>query len=183
MIGAITAGLFSTGAAAGGGTAYESIATVTVGILGASSIDFTSIPSTYKHLQVRGILRNTIASSTVLLNLNSDTGANYARHRLSGDGSTATAAAATGSTYAGIGDAPSTANTFYTTIIDILDYANTSKNKTIRNLYGYDLNGSGESGIRSNLWASTAAVTSLSFTLGANQFAQYSQLALYGIKG
>ena len=162
--------------------AYESIATVTVGSGGQSSISFTSIPSTYKHLQVRGILRNTTATSTLLLNLNSDSGANYARHRLSGDGASATAAAASGSTYAGIGDAPSTASTFYATIIDILDYADTTKNKTIRNLYGYDLNGSGEVGIRSNLWASTLAVNALSFTVGANQFAQFSSFALYGIK-
>ena len=51
--------LLGNGAAAGGGTSYESIATVTVGAGGSSSISFTSIPSTYKHLQIRAITRDT----------------------------------------------------------------------------------------------------------------------------
>lgn len=164
-------------------SSYESIATVTVGAGNASSIDFTSITGTYKHLQLRCFLRNTTALASLLMNFNSDSGSNYARHRLSGDGSTASAAAATSATYMGLGDIPTTSSTFYTSVIDILDYSNTSKNKTVRNLYGYDLNGSGEVGIRSNLWASTSAITSISVTPGSNQFAQYSQIALYGVKG
>ena len=43
---------------------YESIATVTVGSGGSSYIEFTSIPGTYTHLQIRGILRNTGSSSS-----------------------------------------------------------------------------------------------------------------------
>ena len=42
--------------AAGGD--FESIATVTVGGGGAASIEFTSIPGTYQHLQIRGIIGN-----------------------------------------------------------------------------------------------------------------------------
>jgi hypothetical protein len=164
-------------------SSYESIATVTVGAGNATSIDFTSISGTYKHLQLRCFLRNTTALASLFMNFNSDSGANYARHRLSGEGSTVSAAAATSATYMGLGDVPTTTSTFYASVIDILDYSNTSKNKTVRNLNGYDLNGSGEIGIRSNLWANTSAITSISVTPGSNQFAQYSQIALYGIKG
>ena len=34
---------------------YESIQTVTVGLGGAANVEFTSIPATYTHLQIRGI--------------------------------------------------------------------------------------------------------------------------------
>ena len=43
---------------------FESIATVTVGSGGASSIEFTSIPGTYQHLQVRGLLRQSSSSAS-----------------------------------------------------------------------------------------------------------------------
>jgi hypothetical protein len=116
------------------------------------------------------------------MQFNSDTGANYARHRLSGNGATASAAAATSSTFMGLGDQPTTASTFYTSIVDILDYANTNKAKTVRLLYGYDENGSGEVGLRSNLWTNTSAITSIVITADSSTFAQYSSFALYGVK-
>ena len=73
-------------------TSYESIATVNP-TGGASTISFSSIPSTYTHLQIRGIARR--ASGTGLadisIRLNSDTGSNYAMHDLQGNGSAAAA--------------------------------------------------------------------------------------------
>ena len=77
-------------------TSYESIATVTVGSGGSSSIDFTSIPSTYTHLQLRMTARCTAQSggnpTNVYLRFNSDSGSNYAWHQLAGNGSAASAA-------------------------------------------------------------------------------------------
>jgi hypothetical protein len=68
--------------------------------------------------------------------------------------------------------------------MDILDYANTSKNKTIRMLSGNDRNGSGDIILISGLWASTSAINQIDLRLeSAANFAQYSQFALYGIKG
>jgi hypothetical protein len=76
------------------------------------------------------------------------------------------------------------ANVFGTFIIDILDYANTSKYKTQRGLGGADLNGSGYISFNSGNWRNTNAITSISLTpLYGSQFAQYSSFALYGIKG
>ena len=84
-------GSLSSGVAAST-TSYESIATVTVGSGGAANVEFTSIPSTYAHLQVRAIFRNANATDTTFMRINSDTGSNYAWHTLRGNGSAVTAA-------------------------------------------------------------------------------------------
>lgn len=168
-------------------TAYESIATVTVGSGGSSSIDFTSIPSTYTHLQVRGITRTTTGGLDInQIRFNSDTGSNYATHRIEANGSSvsATATASTVCINGGLQSGSSTlSNTFGAMVFDILDYANTNKYKTLRHLDGIDANGTGLMGFGSGLWMNTNAITSITiFTFGTD-FAQYSQFALYGIKG
>lgn len=162
---------------------YESIATTIVGAGGASSVTFSSIPSTFTHLQIRYINRNTTAIDSLIIRFNSDTGSNYVRHKLSGDGSSASAAAATSSTYMASADYPAGTSTFGAGVIDVLDYANTNKYKTMRLLAGYDANGSGIIDLRSNLWQSTSAVTRIDITSNSNLFAQYSHFALYGIRG
>jgi hypothetical protein len=67
-------------------------------------------------------------------------------------------------------------------IIDILDYASTSKNKTVRRFTGRDFNGSGIVDVGSGLWMSTSAVTAVSITATTNSFGQYSTAALYGVR-
>lgn len=169
-------------------TAYESIATVTVGAGGSSSIAFTSIPSTYKHLQVRWLARGAASagSDVISLAVNGDSGANYSFHRLYGDGSSVTANGYASQTYIIGGDMPAAtagANMFAGGVMDILDYANTSKYKTTRLLDGRDQNGSGFIWFNSGLWQNTNAVTSLTFTAQNGNYAQYTQFALYGVKG
>ena len=166
---------------------YESIATVTVGSGGSSSVSFTSIPSTYTHLQVRAILRGTSALGEVNCEsrFNSDSGSNYSRHQLYGDGSAVGASATTSSTIMVVGSVPDSsksANIFGSFVLDILDYTNTNKYKTTRTLYGYDANGSGIIILRSNLWMSTSAISSISFSPASNNWAQYSSFSLYGVK-
>ena len=170
---------------------YVSIQTVPVGSGGSSSISFTSIPSTYKHLQIRGVLRDTRADfiNTVGLRFNSDSGSNYPSHTLYGDGSSAGAYSSGLQTYADISvsaGATTSSNIFGAMVIDILDYGNTNKNKTIRALTGMDANGSGDLRFSSGLWLSTSAVTSISLfpRFGSSPiFSNFSSLALYGIKG
>jgi len=170
-------------------TSFESIATVTVGSGGASSIDFTSIPGTYAHLQIRGIARSNRSSDldTLQIRFNSDTGSNYARHYLYGDGSSASAAATTSATYANIGlltGGTASASYFGADTIDILDYANANKYKTVRCLGGTDRNGAGDIQFASGLWMNTNAITSITLICqaGLSNFSQYSHFALYGIK-
>jgi hypothetical protein len=174
--------------AAGPDGAYDSLATITVPSGGLSSITFAGIPNTYKHLQIRGIGRDTQASGahSLRLQLNSDTGSNYTYHALTGDGSSASAGALTGQStqYPGflIGTSGTT-GVFAASIIDILDYANTSKNKVTRTLSGVDNNGSGSIGLFSGMWLNVAAITSITLLPAAStNFAENSTFTLYGVR-
>jgi hypothetical protein len=183
MIANLVAGFLGVGGAVA--TDYESIATVTAPAGGSVSIDFTSISSAYTHLQIRGINRNETANNTFRLRFNSDSGSNYSRHYLFGDGSTAQAAAGASQTSIGAGiiaTSSNGANIFSGFVIDILDYANTSKYKTMRSLGGYDANGSGNIGLFSGVWLNTAAITSITLLSDSGDQNQYSSFALYGIK-
>lgn len=167
------------------------IATVTVSSGGSSSISFTSIPSTYEHLQLRGIGRTNRSANGdySLISVNSDTStSNYTTHYLQGNGTSAAAGAYVQS-YGGAllnrwAAASDTSNVFGAAIVDILDYSNTNKYKTFRNIGAVDNNdANGQINLQSTLWLSTAAVTSLTITPGAGtSFNQYSHFALYGIK-
>ena len=168
---------------------YESIQTYTVGAGGQATISFTSIASTYKHLQIRYTAHSAgVGADYTLVNLrfNSDSGSNYVYHRLYGNGSSVSANAATGQTAAvatWIPDDLTMASSYGVNVIDILDYASTNKYKTIRNLGGFDMNGSGLVGLFSGLWTNTAAISQIDLTTGSGQnFKQYSSFALYGIK-
>jgi hypothetical protein len=185
VIGAITAGLFGTGVPPVTNS-YESIATVTVGGGGSGTVTFSSIPSSYKHLQVR-ITALESNDGVMGFRFNSDSGNNYTIHELYGTGSSAAAYSATSQSNIGINynysasplsDAPSVA------VVDLLDYTNTSKNTTLRALCGVDYNGSGYVRLDSGVWLNTAAVSQIDIVaFSSKTFNQYSSFALYGIKG
>ena len=164
-------------------TDYESIQTVTLGA-NASTISFTSIPSTYTHLQIRAIARwSTGTEAGVKMRLNSDTGSNYAYHELYGTGSGAGSSG--GATQTSISSAMyirSGTSIFGAAVIDILDYKDTNKYKTIRSLNGCDANGAGYMNLVSGLWRNTAAITNIEMFVATNAMTQYSSFALYGIK-
>ena len=163
---------------------YESIATFS-GTGSSGIITFSSIPSTYKHLQIRFIARSTgSAASYLAITLNSTT-TNYYGHYLAGSGTSASAGP-TGVTnqmefYQAIGN--STSSSFGAGILDILDYTDTNKNTTVRGLTGTDFNGSGSILLGSNAWFNTAAVTSIKIEANQGSYVTGSQFALYGIKG
>lgn len=180
-------GLFGFAGAAGGD--YESIATVTVGSGGASTITFSSIGTDWTHLQLRILNRGETTLARTSIRFNSDSGNNYAQHIIGGDGSSVYAFSGTSQTYSELGvtpDSGATSNVYAAFIVDILDYRNTNKNKTIRTTSGYDANGSGWVAMNSGLWMSTSAITSITLQaggVGSGDFNQYSHFALYGIKG
>lgn len=172
---------------------YELIERVVVGAGGAASIAFSSIPSTYKHLQIRGITRNDRndnGSQSTTMSFNGDTThTNYRSHLLYGGGTTANGETNQLSGYYGAtGFTPAAnmlANVFSSQITDILDYKNASKNKTARTFWGVNSNGGSEYvGLSSFLWMNTNAITSISIqSFPSANFVQYSQFALYGIRG
>ena len=171
---------------------YESIATAT-GSGSSSTITFSSIPSTYKHLQLRYIGRDDrsgVTTDAFLCRFNGDTGSNYLEyHLLQGDGATASAAASgvsnTNILLGSIPAASALSNTVGVGVVDILDYASTNKNKTTRNLMGFDYNGSGTIRLISGLWInSSTAISSITLTTGtSSNWTGVTQFALYGIKG
>jgi len=168
-------------------SSYESIATVTVTGSSTSTITFSSIPSTYKSLQLRGIYRrNTTGGFGPNFNFNNDTSSVYVNHYLRGNGSTATASASTGDSNFDGPPGPSatqTAGIFGAIIVDIIDYENTSKYKTVRSIGGDDRSGSGTIQLNSALWMSTNAINRIDITNGTDIFAADTTYALYGIKG
>lgn len=177
-------------AGAGGGGSFESIATATLSTA-ASSISITSIPSTYQHLQLRCRVQSTANTGNIRevnLTINSDTGTNYARHSLVGDGSTAFANGS--ATRANINHQwcpdQSLGSTFWgVACFDFHDYASTSKFKTVRLLAGGEQNNSayGRLILGSGLWQSTSALTSISLAPDSGNFSAGTTIALYGIKG
>ena len=168
---------------------FESIATVSLSG-SAANVEFTSIPATYSHLQVRVSVKASggsgISNNLVLTANNDTTAANYTYHRLSGDGANAGANSGTnmGGAYVGSSTpgASGSTNVFGSYVIDILDYANTNKYKTFRSLTGNDINGSGVIWFGSCLYLSTSAISSIKVYIDGLNIAQYSSFALYGIR-
>jgi len=168
--------------------AYDSLSTVTVPAGGVASVTFAGIPNTYKHLQIRAMLRSGTAGSedSVIMRFNGDSGNNYSYHFLFGNGSSANASATSSTSLIypwAIPAASFLANSFGVQIIDLLDYANTTKNKTTRTLAGFDDNSTGgRIALTSGAWYNTSAVNSISITTGGSSIAQHSQFTLYGVR-
>ena len=168
---------------------FDSIQTVTVGAGGQASASFTSLPTIYKHLQIRLLAKSNRndQNEAVGIQFNSDTGNNYASHGLWGDGSSAAASAlnvpGAGISLPWVAGSLST-NAWGGSVIDILDYQSTAKNKTVKGIQGFDNNGNGQAGFGSGVWVNTAAITTITVKpFYGSLWNQYSVIALYGIKG
>lgn len=159
----------------------EPIATTVVGSTAVNSIIFNDIPQGYKHLQIRVLCKNNTGVYWLITQFNSDTATNYSYHNVYGDGATTAAEG-----YANKAESNTFLNSssqFGSGIIDILDYSNTNKYKTLRALGGYDANGSGAISLASINWRSTDPITSIKLYSYNSNLVQYSRFSLYGIKG
>jgi hypothetical protein len=153
---------------------------------GVATVTFSSIPSTYKHLQIRINAILASAGQSVYLRFNGvSTAGAYKNHGLYGNGASAGASGGgpTSALYAVTGWISGSVTTHPNVgIIDILDYANTNKNKTIRSLNGADNNSTGGSiELSSGMWINTNAITSIEVYAGAN-YNSGTTIDLYGIK-
>jgi hypothetical protein len=170
-----------------GNAAYDPGATWLIqrvnGTGSSAVITFSNIPQTYQHLQIRGLYSTN--GWGVALTFNGNTSANYARHRLRGDGSAASAAGSSSRSNVDLDSGGSGAGQFTGIILDIHDYTSTSKNKTIRVISGQELNGTGgRIDLLSGLWINTSAITSITLTADNSEpFTTTSTFALYGFKG
>lgn len=162
-------------------SAYDSIATA-VGTGSSGTITFSSIPATYTHLQIRYIARGSTDNVTYV-RFNSDTGSNYSDHMLYGGGTSASALNDVSNTRMGQLRHSDTTSIVGVGVVDILDYANTSKYKTMRALTGCDFNGSGIVMLTSGNWRNTNAITSITLNVDGGNYTTDTVFALYGIKG
>lgn len=153
----------------------------------SGTISFTSIPSTYKHLQIRlmGSSSGTGGVENPWLRFNNDSTTLYSAHRLYGDGSSAAADAFTTAAQirAGFVNDSSNADILGVAVIDILEYANTNINKTVRILSGVDRNGSGFATFSSGNWRSTTAINRIDLIVNGLNWTTDSRFSLYGIRG
>jgi hypothetical protein len=174
--------LSAAGAGVGVAGDYELIET-SILTSSASSVTFSNLgtySSTYKHLQIRQVARAT-TNTTSRIRLNGDTGTNYARHVLLGNGSTVGSFAATSASAMGGITVVNTANVFSGGITDILDAYSTTKNTTIRQLSGVATT---EINLFSGVYLNTASISSITILLdGAGSFEVGSRFSLYGIRG
>jgi len=182
-------GVFSA-AGAGGGAAAGSYELISTTILGSStsSVTFSSVPTTYKHLQLRIHARSAAASdNNIFIQFNADTAANYRTHHLYGNGAAVESfdnGAGSAIYVWSFADSTDTAGIFSPFIVDILDSSSSAKFKTTRGLFG-TLGASKQVGLSSGLWRNTAAITQVKINHGTmtQSFAAGSRFSLYGIVG
>lgn len=172
---------------------FKSIATAS-GNGSATSVTFTGIPQTYKHLQLRSFVKTANAAAYDVLYLynydGTSSNTNSAYHGIYGTGSAAGTTSGTAGFSGGIAYIPaanSGANIFGISVVDILDYSSTVKNKTIRGISGFDDNGATTGNINVYFGSifpvalGTTAITSLTVVCNS-ALNSNSRLALYGIQ-
>lgn len=177
-------------------TAFDSIATVTT-TAGQTAVTFNNIPSTYKHLQVRGIGRanesNPGDGSGIYMRFNNDTASNYWYQRLycvrgsTNNNGTGDYSANTNYPDCGIiTSASQPASIYGGCIIDILDYANTNIKHSASVQSGFATTSTSTNQYtHTGAFAhnSTSAVSRIDLIVGTGSFAANSTFALYGVKG
>jgi hypothetical protein len=161
---------------------YEKIQTYTLGSA-ASSIDFTTIPATYTDLRIVWVYKPVTASNYPYLQFNGDTSAIYSFLTLYGNGTAGGGTGSPGSTGAFLlGNVAAPTTQWQVNTIDVFSYTGGAF-KSLLNTYSGDINGSGTVSYGTNLWKSTAAVTSIKLLFnGGSNIATGSSATLYGIK-
>jgi len=168
---------------------YTLIASNTVGAGGAASITFSSIAATYTDLLIKLSGRGTDAAARVVPYFRfNGSSSSYSAIRLYGqDSSTTGSAANEGGTTAIYSNrmpaAGATSNTFGNLEFYIPNYAGSNyKSSSSESATENNSSTSWNLSMVAGLWSNTAAITSITITPDAGNFAQYSTAYLYGIK-
>lgn len=162
---------------------YVLLEKITVGAAGAASVTFSGIPQTgYTDLVVKFSARGdagAISRSVGLTFNGSSTG--YSNRFLQGDGSSASSGNGT-SIYLGECTAASaTASTFANQEVYIPNYTS-SNNKSLSVDSVAETNATTQyMSLVADLWANSAAITSMTFVIATGNFAQGSTFYLYGV--
>lgn len=161
---------------------YTPIATTTVSGTSTTSIDMTSIPSTYTDLVVIFNGGFNINDALIYITLNNDTGANYSYTQVSGNGSSAASGRGTNANNWNVMwyPYPNTGNG--NAIFNFQNYSNTSVKKTMISRVN---NTVADTRAVTGLWSSTSAISSIKFTMStyaSPYFLAGTTVTLYGIK-
>jgi hypothetical protein len=164
--------------------AYDSLASISVSTA-VASVTFSGIPEGYKHLQIRSTHQLNTNDSDYGVRFNGDGGNNYTKHQIFASGSSPYFSNSL-AVSAMPGGMSQLTTTYYhgAAIIDVFDYTNVDKHKSIRTLGGGDGNGSGAVLLRSGLWTKQDKIFSITLVAqnGATLINAGSQFALYGVK-
>lgn len=163
---------------------YDLIQTIN-GTGSSGSITFSSIPQTYKHLQIRYVAKNTSSATQINITINGVNSAVYSAHTLLGNGSTITSTSSVSQTSVGLNNSMSSStmtNALAVGVIDLLDYSSNSKNTTIKAMYGI-ADDIGRVSLSSGLYNQTNPVTSLTLSCSADNFSSLTRFSIYGLKG
>lgn len=181
-------------------SSFESIATVSFASNTNGNATFTSIPQTYKHLQLRVRANNLsapfVGNYNLYMNMNNDSNANYTAHTMYSDLASGNIAASDFNSNnsmnfqkACLNSTSSTYSYFAYTIIDIYNYANTSMYKSAMSMSGgFDFTGNATSSSNNgasldlNTWKSTSAITRLDLSCSYGAWGAGCSVSLYGIK-
>lgn len=151
----------------------------------AASVAFNDLgqyAGVYRHLQIVATTRDTNSFASLGFRFNGDSGNNYARHSLQGNGSTVTSGAGASESAGFLGggaNSGTTSGNFTALIIDILDPFNSLKNTTVRTMNGATGH---EIGLHSTVWLNTSSLTSFNvFSRAGGNLAQHSRFSLYGV--
>jgi hypothetical protein len=162
---------------------YTLIASSTVGAGGASSIDFTSIPSTFTDLLVKFSGRTNASAlyETVTIKFNNNS-SSYSQKLLYGNGSSALSAGDAFLSYQWAVSANATASTFNNAEIYVPNYAgSTNKSVSVDSVSENNATGAIAS-LNAGLWSNTSAINQITLTPASGSFVQYSTAYLYGVK-
>jgi len=156
---------------------YEPIATNTLSST-ASSITFSSIPGTYTDLVLICNLKATPTASSLVARFNGSSSNIYSVTQMYGTGSTAFSQRLSNQTEVYLSFSGFPAGNFGPTIVNFINYSNTTTNKTFISRSGYATDYADAS---VGLWRSTAAISSMTLFAGTS-FDIGSIFTLYGIK-
>lgn len=160
-------------------TTYERIASNTLSSA-TSTVTFSSIPATFTDLILVCNAITSVTTGQIAIRLNGDTGTNYSRNILWGNGTSAGSYRNSNENYAYTGYYTNLWTSPTINIFQINNYSSTTANKTI---LGRSNNASEATMASVNLWRNTSAITSIELTIsGGSSYSTGSTFTLYGIK-
>jgi hypothetical protein len=143
-----------------------------------SSITFSAIPQTYGDLVVVFVGRSNSGGSTqgFATRFNEDTGSNYPRVSMLGNGSFTTSTTASQTFIAN----PIAGDTLSSVIFSIMDYSQADKHKTV--LFRANVTNGHLFGATAGRWSNTTPIASITlFDENNNGFTSGSTFSLYGV--